>query len=57
MYNSQILLQERAAAEKEKDKTVEVQVDDAIAFRQFSKKASDTGVDEVSKIESVLWSG
>ncbi|KAI9312816.1 adaptin N terminal region-domain-containing protein [Dichotomocladium elegans] len=36
----------RAAAEKEKDKATEVQVDDAISFRQFSKKASDTGVDE-----------
>ncbi|KAI9497597.1 adaptin N terminal region-domain-containing protein [Zychaea mexicana] len=38
--------EKRAAAEKEKDKAVEVQVDDAIVFRQFSKKTNDTGVDE-----------
>ncbi|KAI9250918.1 adaptin N terminal region-domain-containing protein [Phascolomyces articulosus] len=38
--------EKRAAAEKEKDKAAEVQVDDAIVFRQFSKKTNDTGVDE-----------
>ncbi|ORY92240.1 adaptin N terminal region-domain-containing protein [Syncephalastrum racemosum] len=38
--------EKRAAEEKEKDKTVEVQVDDAIVFRQFSKKANDSAVDE-----------
>lgn len=38
--------EKRAAEEKEKDKTVEVQVDDAIVFRQFSKKTNDSAVDE-----------
>ncbi|KAJ8662652.1 hypothetical protein O0I10_001616 [Lichtheimia ornata] len=38
--------EQRAAAEKEKGKAAEVQVDDTIVFRQFSKKANDTAVDE-----------
>ncbi|KAJ3485247.1 hypothetical protein NLI96_g5074 [Meripilus lineatus] len=59
-YSKMIAAQEKKAAEKkelESSKTVEVQVDDLLTFRQFSKKASDDLVDDAADVGRATGAG